>query len=68
MILSDADKQSLPALYSTENTPDPPVKLKLFVPWGSWTWYVTEGEQKEDDFIMFGLVDGHDKELVSLAR
>jgi hypothetical protein len=35
----------LPALYSQEKVKDPLVVLKFFVPWNSWTWYVTEGEQ-----------------------
>lgn len=54
---------TLPALYSTENIKDPPVKIKFFVPWNNWTWYVTEGEKDGDDVRFFGLVDGHEKEL-----
>jgi hypothetical protein len=54
---------TLPPLYSTEKVDDPPVKIKFFVPWNNWTWYVTEGEQDEDDVRFFGLVDGHEKEL-----
>ena len=57
-ILSD-----LPPLYATEEIEDPEVKIKYFVPWGSWSWYVTEGSPDEDDFRFFGLVDGHEKEL-----
>ena len=37
--------------------------LKLFTPSSSWTWYITEGSQQGDDFLMFGLVDGLEKEL-----
>jgi hypothetical protein len=54
---------TLPPLYSTENTPDPIVVVKFFVPWGSWTWYATEGQAEDDDVRFFGLVDGHEKEL-----
>ena len=55
---------TLPPLYSTEDIPDPPVKIKFFVPWNNWTWYVTEGETVEDDDVrFFGLADGHEKEL-----
>ena len=55
---------SLPPLYSTEDVKDPPVKVKFFVPWNNWTWYVTEGEEVEDDDVrFFGLVDGHEREL-----
>jgi len=51
-------------LYSTEDVKDPPVKIKLFVPWNNWTWFITEGEAVEDDDVrFFGLVDGHEKEL-----
>ena len=37
--------KNLPALYSQEKIEDPLVVLKFFVPWNSWTWYVTEGSQ-----------------------
>jgi hypothetical protein len=63
MILSDEDKKSLPPLYSTEKTPDPIVQIKLFVPWNNWTWFVTEGQEEEGDFRMFGLACGHENEL-----
>ena len=58
-------QKELPPLYATEHQLDPIVKIKFFVPWGSWTWFVTEGspEEDEDDFRFFGLVDGHEKEL-----
>src|SRR5205823_11436583 len=31
-------------------------------PWSNWTWFVTEGEQEEDDFRFFGYVCGHEEE------
>ena len=59
----------LPALYSQEKVEDPIVRVKFFVPWGSWTWFATECSQTEEDetdgedYRFFGLVDGHEKEL-----
>lgn len=33
------------------------VVCKFFAPVGSWTWYVLEGEKKEDgDWMFFGIV------------
>jgi len=54
---------TLPKLYSTERLEDPPVKIKFFVPWGSGTWYATEGQEEDGDVRFFGLVDLHEKEL-----
>ena len=54
----------LPAIGSTDGQGgDAIVLVKLFSPWGSWTWYLTEASRKGDDILMFGLVDGHVKEL-----
>ena len=42
---------------------------KCFTPDGSFTWFITEGSPVKDkennivDYILFGLVDGHCKEL-----
>lgn len=54
---------ALPPLYSTEKVEDPPIKIKFFVPWGSGTWFVTEGQEEDGDVRFFGLVDLHEKEL-----
>jgi len=35
----------------------------FFNPCGAGTWYVIEGNQEEDDFIFFGLVDLHEQEF-----
>jgi hypothetical protein len=61
----------LPKLYAESKEPkDVPIIVKFFDPVGSWSWYVTEGEEVEYDeedggktWKFFGLVDGHDKEL-----
>lgn len=42
-LLTKAIRAKLPQLYSQDNEPDPVVWLKLFCPWGNWTWLATEG-------------------------
>lgn len=65
---------SLPPLYSQEKEPDPPVLVKFFQPWGSWTWYAIEGSPIDEeglptsaeesvDYLFYGLVDGFEKEI-----
>lgn len=49
---------TLPKLYTQENEEDPIAHAKFFFPAGNWTWFVTEGEQKENDFLFFGYVIG----------
>jgi hypothetical protein len=61
-MLPDEIKAQLPKLYSQEENPDPTVHLKLFCPWSSWSWFITEGEQQGEDFTFFGYVIGHEKE------
>jgi hypothetical protein len=58
----DEVRNTLPKLYSQENTEDPIVHVKFFTPWTSWTWFATEGEQQGEDFTFFGYVIGHEKE------
>lgn len=58
----DEVRDSLPKLYSQEQTEDPIVHLKLFCPWNQWTWFITEGEQQGEDFIFFCYVIGHEQE------
>jgi len=61
----------LPPLYSQEQLGGKAVvHVKFFTPDSGWTWYITEGSQQDDDFLMFGLVDGMEKELgyVSLGE
>jgi hypothetical protein len=63
-LLTKEIQQSLPALYSQENEKDPIVHVKYFDPTGSWTWYATEGGEREDgDFEFFGLVIGFESEF-----
>ena len=62
-LLTEDIKGNLPKLYSTDGENDPMAWCKFFDPCGSWTWYVTEGEEQADgDWMFFGLVEGMEKE------
>jgi hypothetical protein len=64
-------RKQLPPLYAQDGKGGNTIAyLKLFTPDSSWTWYLTEGSPEGDDFIFFGLVEGHEKELgyVSLSE
>jgi hypothetical protein len=61
-LFPDDVKATLPKLYSQEGNKDPTVYVKFFQPWGGWSWYATEGEQQDDQFICFGYVVGHERE------
>jgi hypothetical protein len=50
----------LPTLYSQENTEDPMVICKFFLPMTKWTWYATEFDGKD---TFFGFVSGEYPEL-----
>jgi hypothetical protein len=58
----DELKAQIPKLYSQEGSKDPMVYMKLFQPWGSWTWFITEGEEQDGDYLMFGYVIGFERE------
>ena len=62
-LLTNELRARLPALYSQEAEADPVVYAKFFLPGTDWTWYVTEGSSKEDDFLFFGFVVGLDSEF-----
>jgi len=47
-------EKKLPKLYSQENVKDPICQVKYFTPDSSFTWYITEGEQQGDDWLLFG--------------
>ena len=57
-LLTSELRSELPKLYAQEGNKDPKVYAKFFFPAGRWTWFVTEGEQQEEDFIFFGYVIG----------
>jgi hypothetical protein len=57
-LLTPELRSELPKLYSQDGNKDPKVYAKFFFPAGRWTWFVTEGQQEEEDFIFFGYVIG----------
>jgi hypothetical protein len=66
-------------LYSTDGKNITPIIVKFFHPLSNWTWYAVEGslvcsehscfdctecpKESWTEFMFFGLVDGHEKEL-----
>lgn len=62
-------REVLPELYAQEkikgadDSPNPLVILKLFLPGSGFTWYFTEGSQDEEDFTFFGLTVGPEAEF-----
>ena len=55
---------AIPALHANENVEnydDVLAPMKLFSPYGSWTWYVTEWDPQTG--TCFGLVEGFETEL-----
>lgn len=62
-LLTKEIEKRIPALYTQENNADPMVVAKFFAPWSNWTWYVTEGQRQDGDFMFFGYVVGQDNEL-----
>ncbi len=63
-LLPDELRQQIPKLYSQEKvtTQDKMVYAKFFFPAADWTWFITEGEQENDDFVFFGFVIGFEEE------
>src|SRR5207253_8562793 len=61
-LLTAEMRKCLPALYAQEKIDDPMVHIKFFTPDSQWTWYITEGSERGDDFIFFGYVIGLENE------
>ncbi len=63
-LLPDELRQQIPKLYSQEKvtTQEKMVYVKFFFPAADWTWFVTEGEQEDGDFVFFGFVVGFEEE------
>ncbi len=62
-LLPDELRAEIPKLYSQEKitTGEKMVYAKFFFPAADWTWFVTEGEQEDGDFIFFGFVVGFEE-------
>lgn len=56
-------RAQLPGIYAQTENSDPMVYARFFTPDAGWTWYVTEGQEDEDDFTFFGYVKGHCLEM-----
>lgn len=61
-LLSAELRNQLPKLYDQEKTDNHFVYIKYFFPAGNWTWFVTEGEPRGDDFLFYGYVIGLEEE------
>lgn len=61
-LLTKTISKKIPPLYAQDGKGNDAIAyLKLFTPWSSWTWYVTEINLKTQE--CFGLVDGFEREL-----
>jgi hypothetical protein len=62
-LIPDEIARTMPKLYETEHLPlaAKTVRVKLFCPWSSWTWYLVECEPGGP--IAWGLVVGHEIEF-----
>ena len=60
-LITEEIRNILPGLYTQETLGFNAIAyLKFFTPDSNWTWYITEFD---GDDILFGLVDGFEKEL-----
>lgn len=61
-LLTKTISKKIPSLYTQDGKGDAAIAyLKLFLPWSSWTWYVTEMDPETGE--CFGLVHGIENEL-----
>ena len=60
MLLTKANRKSLPSLGSTENDANPVAVVKFFNPTGAYSWFAMEFDGKDR---FFGWVDGPSPEL-----
>lgn len=61
-LLTDEIRSTLPTFRTQEFAKDPTVYAVYFFPGSGWTWFVTEGQPGDDDFIFFGYVIGFEAE------
>ena len=63
-LLTKQIRRRLPPLYWQDGKGGQAVAyVKYFTPDSSFSWFATEGSAEGDDFVFFGLVEGHCKEL-----
>lgn len=61
-LLNNDLRAVLPKLLEQEGATDPIVYAKFFFPASGWTWFVTEGEAQNADFMFYGYVIGFESE------
>lgn len=61
-LLTEELRKALPKLREQEGSADPTVFAKFFFPASGWTWFVTEGEAGDADFLFYGYVIGFESE------
>ena len=54
--------ESLPQFRTQEYVKDPIVYAVFYFPGSGWTWFVTEGQPTDGDFLFFGYVIGLESE------
>ena len=65
-LLTPKLRKTLPKFGTYKNRPwsKVPIHVKFFSPIGFWTWYVIEGEEKDDgDVLFFGYICGYANEF-----
>ena len=62
-LLTEELRKRLPPPYSQEAEESPMVWARFLLPGTGWTWYVTEGQEQDDDFMFFGFVVGLESEF-----
>ena len=60
-LLWDDLKARLPPLRSQEAEIEPMVYARFFLPGTSRSWYVFEGQPRDEDFVFSGFVAGEDE-------
>ncbi len=53
-LLTKKLQKKIPPLYSQEESADPLIVCKFFLPGSGWTWYVIEGSTRERDGCGWG--------------
>src|SRR5713226_8273092 len=62
-LLTDELRNRLPPLHAQEAEEEPTVHICFLLLGTPWRWYVTEGESRGDDFLLFGFVCGLENEF-----
>jgi Protein of unknown function (DUF2958) len=60
-LLTKKDLKALPKIGSQEGNLNPLCKVKLFAPWGMWTWYLIEYDPETR--MALALAQGFDDEV-----